>query len=299
MKATQIRKLGMCLVVQNYLTNTPNSILDSMPNFTAYRDEFYTKVDLLNDEYGLQQLERGGFTVNKKTLKLLLVEQAINVAAKIEAYAVNALDFVLADEVRYSQSYLKKITDVNCKVCCELIYDKGLVLLPDMGPYGLTQGMLDNLKNAIVMFGTSIPIPKSQSNAKKIATDEIATLFVAITELLHKMDVMVRILNDSNPDFVKEYFVSRRMVKAAYRTLSAKLRVVDVNGDGLEKVLIECAEIGLRRRTTTRGNTYLRNMPDGVYILTFSKSGYVTETSEAYFLKGERTELTVELKVVN
>ncbi len=296
MTGEQIKKLTMYLVLIKYIKETLDSILNLMPKFSDNFTLFEKNVQLLQQQYELQIIKIGGITKNKGEVKNTMSDLALSVSQKVFGYATDINNEELKGKMYYTKSDILKKGDFECMTICELIHDKAKELLPNLDLYFVTADMLDKLQLYITGFGASIPNPKFQKNIKKMATEEINTLFSKQSELLQKMDASVKMLADINPEFVKEYFVNRVLGKVSYRTLAARIRVVDTDGNALPMVEVSNEELKLKRNTTMKGQLYLKTSPDGVYMFSFQKNGYVPEEREVVLQKGIRAEVKVEMK---
>jgi hypothetical protein len=91
---------------------------------------------------------------------------------------------------------------------------------------------------------------------------------------------------------------SRKLVGAITVPLAIKGIVVDGMGMGVEMVKIVVQDYPRRqiKRTSDYGRFQYKNFEDGVYILTFTRSGYVPKQETVYVTKGIRTEVKVVLQ---
>jgi hypothetical protein len=78
------------------------------------------------------------------------------------------------------------------------------------------------------------------------------------------------------------------------------LVVVDAMGIGVAMVKIVVQDYPRRqiKRTSDYGRFQYKNFEDGKYILTFSRSDYVTQQVTVYVTKGIRTEVRVVLQLL-
>ncbi len=298
MDSRQRSKLAMSLVTIEYVDGVEPSFISSIPFFGSYYDPFKVNVNLLNNELVRQMMNRSGFAIDKKDIKeeMCLLGEIISDA--VVAYAVNSNNFILEEEVAFSYNELIRFGDAECAAANQLIYDKAKFHLAELEDYDVDAGMLAKYLLMIDGFRIATPTPKNQSIDKKMATNEIRDLFSANSVYLKKMDKLVKVKKRSNPDFVSHYFACRTANKPGYRTLAARILVVDEDGNPLEKVLVTNKGIGLKRRTTELGQLYLKNLEDHVYVLVFSKSDYITQEVKLPITKGERTDIKVVMKKV-
>ena len=298
MNLNQRSVLAMSLVTIKYLDNVDGPIISNIPLFSSYYLPFKENVRLLDDELVLQMTNRKGYAVDKKDIKEEMCLLGNVISDKIVAYAVNENNSILENEVTFTYNDLHRLGDAECTAANQLIYDKAKLYLEVLSTYGIDDTMIAKLLVLIKNFKTVRPSPKNESIDKKMATKDIKDLFSANSTYLKKMDKLVKVLKMSNPEFVSRYFASRKLVKPAYRVLSARILVVDEAGNPVGKVLATNKGIGLKRRTTARGQMLLKHLEDLAYVLVFSKTDYVTQEVIVPVTTGERTEITVVMKRV-
>lgn len=290
--------LAMSSVTIEFIDDTESSIISGIPHFETHYTPFKDNVRLLNRELVLQMMNRGGYAIDKKDIKEEMCLLGDAISDDVVAYAVNSNNSILEEEVSFTYSELIRFGDAECAAANQLIYDKAKFYLADLVDYNVDDAMLTTYLHLIDSYRIATPTPKNQRIDKKMATNEIRDLFSANSVYLKKMDKLVKLKKRSNPEFVSHYFASRTATKPGYRTLAARILVVDEDGNPLEKVLITNKGIGLKRRTTVKGQLYLKHLEDHVYVLVFSKSDYITQEVKLPITKGERAELKVKMQRV-
>ena len=300
MNSVQRSVLAMSLVTIDYVNGVDSSIIGGIPLFDSYYIPFKDNVNLLNNELVSQMMNRKGYAVDKKDIKEKMCLLGDAISDDVVAYAININDSILEGEMTFTYSELQRLGDAECVAANQLIYDKAKANLGDLATYGVDGAMIDKYIGLIHDYQLATPAPKNQLIDKKMATGEIKDLFMSNTVYLNKMDKLVKVLKLTKPEFVKHYFASRKLVRASFRSLAARILVADEENNPLEKVLVTNKGIGLKRRTTAKGQIYLKNLEDHVYVLVFSKSGYETQEVNLPITKGERTDITVVMKrIVN
>jgi len=296
MNLNQRSILSMSLVTIEYLDGVDPSIISGIPLFGSYYTPFKENVHLLNNELVLQIMNRSGYAIGKRDIKAEMCLWGDVISDKVVGYAVNANDSILEEELTFTYYELYRFGDAECAAANQLIYDKAKANLGELSTYGVTGEMIADYLQLIDSYRTATPTPKNQSIDKKMATNEIKNLFTANFVYLKKMDKLVKVLKSSNDDFVTRYFASRSISRPPYRSLSARILVVDEAGNPLEKVLVTNKGIGLKRKTSAKGQLYLKHLENRVYVLVLSKSDYETQEVNLPITKGERTELKVVMK---
>ena len=297
MNSIQDKKLNMFLLLISVISGIDVAVLALLPGFSALFVKLQANVNLLHQELGKQATDISGVALNKNLVKKLLIAMTISISDKLVALATNTKDVVLKEESRITSSELKKISNNNCHIACQKIYDAAYAHKAALVAYGVTDELLQTFDTYLNSFESLIPAPKREEDEKKMATTEIAILFAETDVIVEDMDALVKVVNDSHPEVVEQYFLARKIGKPGYRVLAATLKVMDGSGNPMGKVLVSCAELSLKRNTTMKGNLLIRTSPEGVYKFSFSKPGYKTVIHELSFVKGSRLEMNVEMEV--
>ncbi|MEC4049505.1 carboxypeptidase-like regulatory domain-containing protein [Flavobacterium sp. SUN046] len=298
MNSIQDKKLSMFLLIINIVSGIDVTVLALLPGFSAMFAKLQLNVSLLHQGLGKQATIISGVALNKSLIKKLLIATTISVSERLVALATNTKDVVLKEETRITSSELSKISNNNCYTECKMIYDYAQENKVALEAYGVTDDILLAFEGYLSSFDSLIPAPKREEDEKKMATSEIASLFAETDLIVEDMDAVIKVVSDSHPELVSQYFLARKIGKPGYRVLAATVRVMDVNGNPLGKVLVSCPALPLKRTTTAKGNLLIRTSPEGVYKLNFSKPGFKSESHEVSFVKGNRVELNVELEAL-
>lgn len=299
MEIIQERKLSMYLVVKDLLSQTSNAtIVTALPSFGGFLTSFNSGVTSLQTIREAQELDRTGIAVNKNELKIDLIFKAIDIARKVTAYAKANNLSILAGEVSYSESDLKKSADTILRDKCQVIYAKANANLTALATFGVTAALLTALQTAITNYNFAIPRPRLGIVTKKQATNQIKVLFKSIDILLEKMDSIVEVVRNSQLVFYKNYIDARIIIDASYSKLSLRGVVSDRNELPITGVRVKIKNTTIETKTTAKGNFQLKHLADGIYTLVVSKNGYVEKEVIVNITSGERTEITIVLEVV-
>jgi hypothetical protein len=112
------------------------------------------------------------------------------------------------------------------------------------------------------------------------------------------VDALVDTIRFTNPELYTEYLDTRKVV---YRTgsLTVKCEVTDAaTGEPLVGTTINFSQEGLliiEKTTSTAGGLMVKSMNDGVYTVTVSRLGYVTQTLTVNVMNVELTTVKVAL----
>lgn len=297
MNKNQVRKLNMFMVVWQYLESLPQVIVDLMPHFLDYFEDYKARVLLLQEQYAMQLANTSSYRSIKISDREIMVNGVVRLITNVLAYVDFKENVVLRDSVSYSKSTLMRLPEQVCATVCMQLHDIGSVHLLDLSPYGETEATIVELKEMITVYKTGIPSSKNKTDVRVMATEELVVEFKAIDEVLWKI---TRAFKRLSVDYTKDYklfMASRKLIGAITVPLSIKGIVVDEMGIGVAKVKIEVEGHPSRKtkRTSDYGRFQYKNFEDGKYILTFSRFGYVTQQVTVYVTKGIRTEVRVVL----
>jgi hypothetical protein len=295
MNKGQNQTMKMFQLTSEYLDGIDSAILDGLPGFQGFKTEFNNNRGKLRAQYELQSRTITGYALGKKEIRMDMTDQAVDISNKIVAYATITNNTELIDDMHYTTNGLRKAKDNECIVKCLNIHNKAVSLLTELGDYDVTALMLTTFQTTINKFDSSLVKPQTQINTVKLATAEINSLFNASSQLLNKMDRLVLVLKNTQPDFVKGYFESRALDQAVGRHFSIKITVMNSSNQTIMNALVKNDALGVKRRTTAKGNVFFRNIAEGTHDFIISKSGYVSQTKKIAVTPGERTDVVVVL----
>ena len=293
MNKGQNQTMKMFQLTSEYLEGTDSAILNGLPGFQGFKTEFNVNRGKLRAQYELQTRNITGYALDKKEARKEMIDQAVDISNKIVAYATISDNTELVDDMHYTTNGLNRAKDNECIVKCVTIHNKGTALLTHLTDYDVTAIMLTNFQTSINKFDACLVKPQTQINTVKLATAEIISLFTATSQLLTKMDRLVLVLKNTQPDFVRGYFESRAIDQAPARPYSIRITVLTMNNLGIVNALVKNEVLGVKRRTSAKGNVFIRNIAEGTYDFVISKSGYVSQTKSISVTPGERTDVVV------
>jgi len=276
MTSRQEDKLSMEIVVKNYLAGTPETIIGQMPGFAELFETFSFEVDQLRQLKQKQRLNRTGYRMTKGNYRDIMIDRGFNTASRIKAYALAINDMVLWAEMDIKPYQLEKMRDSDVADSCMTIYEKGNALVGSLEPYGVTAEYLGKLKDAIYDYNNYLPLPRASVVSKKETTKAIKAAFERLDVLLTKMDTLVMMLKFNEVAFYDEYFSSRKIVVSGGRVIGVRGYVTSNEGAPLEKVLVRIEDLdGFSTYTTAKGYYQFKNVPDGVFTVTFTRAGFL------------------------
>lgn len=300
MLSKQESRLSMQMVVRDYLLlNT--AITGTLPNFAGLFTAVQSGITQIQAIREQQEFDKTGIAVNKSELRANLTALAIDVARKVVAYASFVNNTVLLNEVKYTESELKRSADTILKDKCQVIYDRANANVVALNTYGVTPALLTNLLAAINAYNVSIPKPRLGIADKKGATLQLALLLKSVDDNLLKIDTLVEVVRMLQPAFYSEYKNVRKIIESGVSSLTAKGKVTDsVSGDGLKGVTVKfTAENNsdvVVKRTADKGGFNVKTLSEGTYNVTVSKPGYKDAVVTVNVTNGELSVIDVKLE---
>jgi hypothetical protein len=299
----------MELALRDFLDQNA-TITSTLPNFGSFFTAFSENIRKIQIFTEQQETDKSGFAWQKSQLRNDLSARALEVCRKTATFAKLTHNAVLAREVHYSETDIKRSTDSMLKDRAWVILEKAEMNLAELAAYGITAEMLTGLKAALEQFISAIPQPRMGIIEKKHATDQLALLFEVNDELLDDMDALAEIIRYSHPEFFQKYWDHRKIIETGRGSLSLKAAITDsVTHTGIKGVKgsfvpqngqmkMASAKPGkpMVKTTTGKGNFRIKNMAAGTYTVAFEKPGYKEQVVSVNVTGRETTELIVELE---
>ncbi len=285
--------MKMNQAVDAFIELAPSKIKDKLVNFKKY----YTAFKLVNlktlSYLQTQQRDSTGYAGNKNEIRQQLIKMTLDVSFKITAPADQTEDTVLLFENKFSKRQLVLSSALSCYISCNGLYKRASELLPSLQNYGLTQEILSEFSILLAKFHLALPKPKIARDSVKIATANLKRGLKETDRILKKIDNLVNTMLIREPEFHKNFFEARKLIKPTYKQLSARGSVTADNGEPLSFVKMSCSELDIERKIPKSGTFKLFQIPPGEYRITFQKPGYQTLTITLSVIEGTRLELNI------
>jgi hypothetical protein len=307
MTNVQESNLLMELAVEDLFTKNA-TITALLPNFGALHTQYAANTEQIQIIKEQQGIDKSGISDAKDGLRADVIDKALDVSRKTEGYALMNNNAILAKEVHYSKSDLKRSTDSNLKDNALIIHDKANENIAALTEYGVTARSLSSLKSAIDQFNVAIPSTRIGKTETKQVTSQLAKLFKNNDALLAKFDLLAEIVRLSHPEFYSAYKDSRKIIPRGRGSLALKVLVTDAaTGEGIKGVKVSFAlQNGLSKAATAKkpfvkttadkGIFKIKNLADGTYTATLVKTGYRKEVVTVNVASGEMTVMEVKME---
>ena len=307
MNNLQESKYSMELCVEDFFLSN-DSVTAILPGFGPLLTLFSNNVEQIQVIREQQETDKSGIKDNKDLLRDDLVAKAYNVGIKTSVFAKMNNLHILAKEVHFTKSALEGAADDKLKGFALIIHHKASSQINDLGDYGVTEAMLADLQTAIDLFGGAIHTPRIGVIETKKYTGRLALLLKDNDELLKKFDLLVKLTETSNPEFYTAYKDNRKVINTGKGSIALNALITNGTiGIGLKGVTatfvlqnntLKSDFKPIIKTTAPKGRFIIKNLPDGIYNVTLSKTGYKEKVIQIVVAHGDRTILKAEMEAI-
>lgn len=237
-----------------------------------------------------------GLSQGKKELKKQLVDMALCVAGSIHAYASKVKDTNLQHESDYNFTRLSRMRDNEFTDTCTSIYNLAMANATNIAGYGADATLLQTYQAAVSLYDTTSPAPLNAIEHNAMLNTSIAAKEKEIRDFLNEQfDRVIPLLKQSNPEFVDEYFKSRKIFDFGIRHKKTTEepeamaymtgKITDTDGNILEDVTVDLISDTVSYSDTTDedGDFLHEAINSGKYTMTVSGAGFKTQKTEIEF----------------
>lgn len=217
MKDRQENKLSMYLAVKNVLDSNQKA-WSSMTALKRAITQFNDKLLTINILRAEQEASIKGAAMSKFDRRENLTKIVLSVIGKAKAYATETKNQDLAAAVKLVKSDLERKRDTTFFNTCQMIYEKILPFVNDMGEYQLTTDELNKLKTATNGYGEVLQKPREAISKRKTTGETLDSVMSEIDKLLKdQIDPLVKTFEETNKDAVHTYKNARIIVDIGKR----------------------------------------------------------------------------------
>lgn len=233
------------------------------------------------DSYKEQQAtDITGLRKQKDNYRKTALQKAVEISHTIQVYAKKSGNEVLANEIYYTESTLKNMSDNDLDTTLAVIYKSTDANKDKLASYGITPMKITDFKAAADAFKVAIGTPKGGTLGRKQSTDQLTVLFDAEMATIDDVDSMMDGFKFSNPALYNEY-QNNRKINYISGSLMVNASITDAEtGTGLPGVKMEFMldqTLVLEKTTGVAGGMNVKSLAPGIYIVKLSKIGYVTQ----------------------
>jgi len=302
-----MEKMSMSTIL--FLQNN-TAILSLIPGITP----FIASVQSTNESIAVakvqQEANSSRNTSLKKQLRLSVITQGIDIASRLMAMSINTNNTSLQALIDYTKTDLVKSTDSNLISICQVIHDNANLHLTALAPYGVTPAIVATLQTSINSFSAAIPKARIDTTGSAEITKQLIHHFNDLKITWKKIDILVEIVRLSHPAFYGEYKKLRRVITRGsiphsliVQTLNAQTGAPEANViitltlvNDKPKTITKVNKALVIKKTAMGGGAFLRNIPDGTYHVSATKTGFQESIMTIAINNGESTSLTINLQ---
>lgn len=283
----------------------------SLPNFNSLVTTLDGLVKNIRAQSRILEVSTQGYTEAKNLSREALIAVLHPPLKRVQAYSSIIQDKVLQNSVKLTDTDIKRVWDDKLASVCRDIYSLCQAHSTGLAEYGLTPGMLTQLKDAIDDYEEKLTGSPQYRGEQKAARLTLDNLFVEVSDLLKtKLDLLIEIIKHEKPETYTGYKYTRKIEMPGSRTMSLKGTVTDpATGEGVPKALITIVQTHNGDGSTkagadlmknvkvaaTKGGFQIKSLPAGTYTITVSKVGYTESTVTVYINDGELTKVNIEI----
>ena len=173
MNGRQQSFINMCTVTKTTVDKFDPLVLAAIPNFSTSYIGFKQSNARISKLADLQQIDRSGNTVNKRSKRAELTAFALDLVAKTVSYAGSVQDYVLLNTINFNKSKFAQQSSLEFSSSCSILSKKLREKLPFLAVYQITAAVMDDFDALRGSNDVVSPLPISGRNVKKVATTDL------------------------------------------------------------------------------------------------------------------------------
>ncbi|TWI82970.1 carboxypeptidase family protein [Lacibacter cauensis] len=279
MNARQESKLSMYNAVLTHIEANP-AITATVPAFATVATALRTVYNNIITAAQKEAQATAGITMDKAGTKTALCEEAANIAAAVFAFAMDANNHELKEQVNYPVSKLQQTKDELLVPLCNNIHAKATANIAALASFGITAGRLTAFQTTIDNYAALIPGPRNAVANRAAARATLTTLFKQADEMIKlQMDKLALQFKPVNSAFYSAFKTNRSIIDATSTSTMVKGKVVDMLTNlPVPSVAVQVVGQAYAATTNANGEYEVKIPVPGVYNLSYSNNGYNNKT---------------------
>ncbi|MCW3789658.1 hypothetical protein [Plebeiibacterium sediminum] len=212
MEKRLVHKLKMYKVVVDWLDKN-KSQLESLPQFN---DSFNALKTVVNDIEQLSissSVETNGVTLDKAGSRMILIDLIIQVVRVLKVYATFTNNQIMMNDIDVTNSLLLRLSEQQLLVKAQKVVEHAKSIQSEAQNYGLTEEKIAELLEAYDTWHSKLSSVRTTVVERKNAGDQLdAHINVADDILKGKIDLLLDLSQNTQPDLYNEYKASREIV---------------------------------------------------------------------------------------
>lgn len=211
MNKRQIKKIEMMRSTNAYLDGTA-ATWNAIPIASTYKTALAQVIDQIRTSAGDQESAQVfiGSTLNE--IKQRIAEKLDILDDVLEAYAEDTANAELMVQASNSKSDYLRLPNEDFETKASHVIDLLEGNVANMADYGLSQDQIEDVKLDFGTYQDKRGMPRSYKIASRSATQTIETLMDEGSQLLEKLDRVMKRFKRSNASFYTGYLSARTIV---------------------------------------------------------------------------------------
>jgi hypothetical protein len=232
----------------------------------------------------------------KLRLKSEMTTLALNVANRTYAYGLVATVTEITGELKLSRSDIMRLSDKSAAGQVDRVIVLATKYLSHLAPYNVTQNEIDDLEAAKTTYINFQGQPKKTIGEVADATLAMKDAFKRLRKVIATMDGLVNIFEAAHPEFVRQYWILRRIYDEPTNTMALRVTVLDQETKlPIEGVNAFIPDPGISRITSINGVFEVQNLSEGDHSIDLDHPEYNPLTFIVTIVNGQFKEETIEM----
>lgn len=200
---------SMALKVKNFAAKNP-TVISSVQGAAAQITQLNTLITQLITADTGSSADLTGYALSKAAKRTTLESLCLKFSNALAALAVNTNDVVLQKRADFPTSFWYKATEDELVTQATIIKNLATTSATALVPYGIAAADQTAFATALATFTDSISDPTLAIDQRKVDTERIPDIIDQIRTLFDtKLDVLMRLLESSNPTAFQLYNLAR------------------------------------------------------------------------------------------
>jgi len=219
MKKRQANKFVMLRTVITLLERN-EIIVSGISELQAATNLLKTRTIELESADSLKRTALTGKKIFKDSVKESLIRSASGISGAINTYAKKTGNDVLAENSRLSQSAFALMRETQLLEVLKTLKELALTHKTDIVPFGITEEKLNVFIQRLNSYDEALNEKEHGAVARTGAVKSLELIFRETNDVLDSADKLIRGLAEDHPEFVRDYFIARRIKNLGIRHFS-------------------------------------------------------------------------------
>ena len=211
MNQNQINRLEMLEATSDYL-DREFVVYSTIPVIVNYKNDLVNLITVIRTAAKKQDEAQVFIGKSKNQLKRLISEKMDILDDTAEAYAEDTGNAELLAMVSNTMTSYYQLPNEAFETKVKSVIEVMETHVKAMKDYGMTQGMIDNVKLQFDLFGELRGKPRAYRVASRVATQDLEGLFKDAITITQKLDNVMKRFKRSNVSFYNGYLAARTVV---------------------------------------------------------------------------------------